>query len=250
MIHKVFKWVAVLCLFSTAIAYFAFGNQLVQQQERQVICKEVKIEIADSALTRLVLPDDLFLFFNQKNILLAGNMMHEIDLHDLEQLVANESGIKLCQVYTRINGVVTFSLSQRVPLLRLETSRGAFYLDDSGVLFPAVPRRTAYVPIVSGNIPLNDEEWMERLFHLGTYVRNHRFWNAQIEQLHVHQPHNIEIIQRAGTQTTVMMGDLSRFEYKLQKLYTFYRTVAATQGWDKYNYIDIRYGNQIVCRQT
>ena len=249
IVYTVLKWTGITLLFLLAFGYLLLANRLVQQQERQVFCNKIDIEIADSALTRLVIPQDLHRFFNQQNIHLTGSKMFYLNTYGLEQLISKESGVKQCQVYNRINGVVTISLSQRVPLLRVEAPHAAYYIDDSGVLFPSVPNRTAYVPVVSGNIPLHNTEWMDKLYQLGSYIHSHRFWNAQVEQLHVHEPNNIELIQRAGTQTTVLMGDLSQFEYKLQKLYTFYRTVAATQGWDKYTSIDIRYGDQIVCRQ-
>ena len=243
------KVLGVACLFAAVILYFTIADAVAQYGEREALCKEVRVEIADSEVTRLVLPEDVHAFLAQKKIFLTQKKLHEVNLYQLEELFVHETGIKACHAFTRLNGVVTLHFSQRTPLLRLETPQGTLYMDDAGVLFPTSAGRTAYVPVVSGNIPVKDADWMGKLFDFGTYIRNHHFWNAQVEQLYVHAPQQVELIQRVGSQT-VLLGDLSRFAYKLQKLYTFYRTVAAVEGWDKYDYIDLRFDRQVVCRSA
>ena len=246
---KGLKIFGITCLFLLAAAYFAGSTMMVQQQQSQTVCQKVRIHIVDSVAAQLVLQQDIETFLKSNRLSFVGEKLYQINLNQVEQLITNEQGIKKCEVYTQPNGILTLSIAQRSPLLRLETPRGGYYLDDSGTLFPALPRRTAYVPVVSGNIPMHQPEWMTQLYNFGLYIRGSRFWNAQIEQLHVYDLNNIEIIQRAGTQTTVLMGSLDRFEYKLQKLYTFYRTVAASEGWELYDSIDLRFNDQIVCKK-
>jgi cell division protein FtsQ len=245
IIVKIFGFV---CLFLMAAAYFAGSTVIVQKKMDEMSCTDIHIQIVDSTVSRLVLQHDIYDFLNKNKISLIGKKIKDIDLYQLEQLMKQEKGIENCEVFTRLNGVVTFRIAQRIPLLRLETSRGSYYLDDSGALFPTIPQRTAYVPVVSGNVPIEHAAWMAQLYEFGLYIRNNRFWNAQIEQLYVHNMRNIEVVSRTGAQTTILLGDLDRFEYKLQKLYTFYCTVAVTHGWDRYDRIDLRFNNQIVCR--
>ncbi|MCL2501878.1 MAG: cell division protein FtsQ/DivIB [Bacteroidales bacterium] len=249
IIRKIVRIAGIVSLFLVAAAYFAFSRMVAEQGQAQLSCTEIHVHIADSSVNRMVLPQEVHAFLQKNKLVAPGMKWTEIDLHNLEQRLTAESGIKHCQVYGHINGSLHIKLAQRTPILRLETAKGGYYIDESGVLFPVMPQRTAYVPVVSGNIPLEEETWLAQLYDFGRYIRGNRFWNAQITQLHVHAPHNIEIIQRIGHQT-IMMGDLSQFEYKLQKLYSFFRTVSALEGWDKYGFIDIRFSNQIVCRPT
>jgi cell division protein FtsQ len=249
-VSKGLKIVAIGLLFLTAAAYFAGSAMLVRQQKKLIVCQNVKVQIIDSAASQLILPQDIHALLNAKRVSLVGKKIDSVNMYQLEKLLNQEQGVRRGEVFMRQNGVITLSVTQRSPLLRLHTSQGSYYLDDSGEIFPSVPRRTAYVPVVSGNIPIKQQEWMAQLHRFGQYICGNRFWNAQIEQLYVHDPNNIEIIQRAGTQTTVLLGTLDGFENKLQKLYTFYRTVAVTQGWDKYETIDLRFHNQIVCKKV
>lgn len=246
---KVLKAVGITCLLMMIGAYFALSTVVVQQKQSEAVCHTINVQIVDSTTAQLVVKEDVLSILEKKGKRLLGEKLSQIDLYQLEQLITEEKGINHCEVFTRLNGVVTLRIAQQSPILRLETVRGSFYLDNTGVLFSAIPQRTAYVPVVSGNIPIERKEWIEQLYLFGNYIRNNRFWNAQIEQLYVHDLNNIEIIQRAGTHTTVMLGNLDRFETKLQKLYTFYQTVASTQGWNQYTSIDLRYQNQIVCRK-
>jgi len=247
IIFKIFKILGVICLFVLTAAYFAGSATLVHKKSDEVVCTAINIQIVDSTVSRLVLQQDIHAFLHKNKISLIGEKIKDINLYQLEQQFKQERGIENCEVFTHLNGVITFRIAQRSPLLRLETSRGSYYLDDSGTLFPTIPQRTAYVPVVSGNIPVDDKVWLTQLHSFGLFIRSNRFWNAQIEQLYVHHPHHIELIPRAGAHTTILLGDLNRYEHKLQKLYTFYRTIAVTQGWDKYDRIDLRFNNQIVC---
>jgi len=43
------------------------------------------------------------------------------------------------------------------------------------------------------------------------------------------------------------LGDIDKGEEQLDKLLLFYREALAWEGWDGYNYIDLRYNDQIVC---
>jgi len=250
VIVKIANILGLVCLFLLTAAYFAGSTMLVQQEKGKVVCTHFHIEIVDSMAVQLVLQQDIRAFLKNNRIPIVGEKMVGINLHQLEQLVGQERGIKSCEVFTHLNGVLRLRITQRSPLFRLETPKGSYYLDESGLIFPTISQRTVYVPVVSGSVPVGDVSWMAQLLDFGRYVRNHRFWNAQIEQIYVHEPNHIELIQRVGTPTTVLMGNFNRFENKLQKLYTFYRTVAPAYGWDRYECVDLRFLNQIVCRKT
>ena len=245
---KILKIFGIASLFLMVAAYFAFSTVMVQQKKGEVVCREVNIHIVDSTVSRMVLQQDIVTFLQKSKIPLIGEKLDLIDLHQLEQLILQQREVEKCEAYIHLNGVLTLRLTQRSPLLRLITSNGSYYLDYSGVLFPATPQRTAYVPVVSGNIPIENNEWIAQLYQFGLYIRNNPFWNAQIEQIYVHNRYHIEMIPRAGASTSILLGNFDHFENKLQKLYTFYRTVALAGGWDQYDRIDLRFNNQIVCR--
>ena len=241
------KGIISICLFLMMAAYFTVSTLMVQQKNGETVCQNIQILITDSTAAQLVLPQDILSILEKNEMHLVGEKLSQINLYELEQLMKQEKGIDNCDAYTHLNGTLTLRITQRSPLLRLETPKGSYYIDNTGALFPTIAQRTAYVPVVSGNPPIENEAWITQLYNFGLFIRNNRFWNAQIEQLYIHNLNNIELIPRAGAHTAILLGSLDHFEYKLQKLYTFYRTVASSQGWNKYNTIDLRFNHQIIC---
>jgi hypothetical protein len=246
---RIAKFTGILMLFLLLGAYFVGASLLQQQGQPQLLCKRLDIHIADSSHNRLVLQEDVYDFFQKHYPSLLGDKITELNTHQIENRLQEMVGIQSCEIYHDIQGSLTANITLRQPLLRLLSEEGSYYLDDAGALFPSLPRRTAYVPVVSGNIPLTEASWIAQLYEFGQYIHNHRFWDAQIEQLYVHNPQHIELIPRAGQQT-IILGDLHRFQYKLQKLYSFYRNVAPAEGWDSYASVDLRFGDQIVCTRN
>lgn len=243
------KILGTISLFLLAGAYLAFSTMLVSEKQKQLVCQNINVIIIDSSATQLVLKEDVYAILQKREKNPLGQKIIKVDLHKIEEIMKEEQCINRCEVYSTINGMLTIKIAQQSPILRLETKRGSFYMDNTGALFPTIPQRTAYVPVVSGNIPIENREWIAHLFRFGTFIHQHRFWSAQIEQLYIHDINHIEIVQRAGTKTTVMLGSFERFETKLQKLYTFYQTITSTLGWNRYSSIDLRFQNQIVCKK-
>jgi len=136
------------------------------------------------------------------------------------------------------------------------TLAGSYYIDETGYLFPLTNVYTSYVPIVTGNISVSfksgycgeipkEDKLLQQIYHFGSFLQNNDFWASQIQQLYVQTPYNIDFVPRAGNQL-IKLGTLDNVEYKLKKLYTFYKQAIPQEGWDKYSKIDLRYSNQVV----
>jgi len=81
---------------------------------------------------------------------------------------------------------------------------------------------------------------------LAQFIYNDELWRAQIAQVYVDNPNNIELIPRVGPHT-IILGSADNFEHKLAKLRIFYQTALPEEGWNKYKQINLKYSNQIVC---
>jgi hypothetical protein len=177
----------------------------------------------------------------------------------VEELLNKRSAIKNSQVSITRDGIMNINITQRKPILRIQTENGGFYVDEEKYIFPLVSSFTSYVPIVSGKIPftLNSDhrglaiedynDWMGKILNLGYYINYHPFWNAQIEQIYVGENGDIYLSPRVGNHK-IVIGDLDNIEAKFKKLYAFYKTIIPVEGWDKYSSVNVKYNNQIVCQ--
>mgnify|MGYP000547290813 CR=1 FL=1 len=102
----------------------------------------------------------------------------------------------------------------------------------------------AHRVIVTGNVEKSFA--MKDLYKFGVFLHNNKFWDAQIEQIHVLPDQNIELVPRVGDHL-VYLGKLENFEDKLARLKEFYKKGLNRVGWNKYSRINLEFSNQIIC---
>ena len=93
--------------------------------------------------------------------------------------------------------------------------------------------------------------YLYKLLNFVKFVEDDPFWRAQIVQINVvnsevYDSPQVEITPRVGRHVACL-GEIEQAEQNLKKLMLFYREALAWEGWDGYNYIDLRYEDQIVC---
>ena len=75
---------------------------------------------------------------------------------------------------------------------------------------------------------------------------NNPFWDAQIEQIYVTENNEIELIPRIGD-NLILLGKIDNFEQKLENLQCLYEQALSKVGWNKYDTINLKYNNQVIC---
>jgi cell division protein FtsQ len=104
----------------------------------------------------------------------------------------------------------------------------------------------AYVPIVTGRVPLRFATG--ELYDFVLWVEDDDYWRAQIEQIHVVSPKRIELVPRVGS-GVIVLGSLENYPLKLRKLKKLYQDGFSSFGWNDYAEVDLRFRGQVVCRK-
>lgn len=259
MFKKVLKVFGYTLLLTLMAAYFVFSTMLTRKEQKKLTCKSIKVVILDSAVNRFVSKQEIVDLLQVEGITPNESKLRHINQHTLECFLSNRNAIRKSEVnYTR-DGVLNVIITQRRPILRLETPEGGFYMDETAYIFPLVKTFTSYVPIVSGNIPLNlkpgqrgkakmNKEWAEALRDFGLFLSKEDVWDSMIEQIYVDEKEIIHITPRVGEQE-IIFGHLDNVEYKFKKLDAFYHDIIPVEGWEKYKTVDLQFSNQIVCKK-
>lgn len=87
---------------------------------------------------------------------------------------------------------------------------------------------------------------MNNLYKLSAFITKDKFLKAQIEQIYVDPNGEFELIPRVGTHT-ILMGRADNLEDKFERLFVFYRMGLSKTGWSRYNIINIKFKDQVVC---
>ncbi|MDR0729819.1 MAG: hypothetical protein LBF19_06850 [Prevotellaceae bacterium] len=238
------------------VAYLVTTTGFVDKKRQQIYCRHIDITICDSAVNRFIDTRNVRQLIDRANSSLIGAPVDRINTRRIENKLNAQSVIRNASACTSIDGVLHIRVYQRRPVMRVLTEQGSFYIDDAGYIFPFSHTYTSYVPIVTGNIAPSfkaghtgdipdKDNLIKQLYTFGLFLDKHDFWQSQVLQLHVHNAHDIEIIPRVGNQL-IKLGSLDNYEYKLKKLYAFYRYALPNEGWKRYSKIDLRYGNQVI----
>lgn len=171
--------------------------------------------------------------------------MERISTKSLERELSKHPLIDEAECYKTPSGKVCVEVTQRIPILRVMSANGQnYYLDNKGTIMPPEAKCVAHRVIVTGNVEKSFA--MKDLYKFGVFLHNNKFWDAQIEQIHVLPDQNIELVPRVGDHL-VYLGKLENFENKLARLKEFYKKGLNRVGWNKYSRINLEFSNQIIC---
>jgi cell division protein FtsQ len=259
VLWNIFKWAAL-------IAYMVAGLSFVTHRNREVVCSRIRVRVVDSLENSFVRSRDIVRMIDRKGHSPIGRPLCTINTHELERELASLMAVRDVQAYKTLDGELRVRVKQRRPIVRVfNRSNQSYYIDDMGLIQPLSERYSAHVLVVNGNIVepfrpkanVNVLAWRDslqngirpviyQLYEFARYVSADDFWNAQIAQVYIDGPNDVELIPRVGPHV-VQLGGFVNFESKLKKLKKFYEKALPTEGWNKYSMINLKYANQIIC---
>lgn len=258
MFKKILKYVAISLGVLCFGAYFIHASILREAGTEREICNKVRVVITDSAEFGFVNVEDVERFIKESPNNYIGSKRSDIDLYKLEQELKYYNAIKDCHASIDINGVLLAKITQRRPLFRIESSRRSLYVDNSGYIFYPSLSFAVYVPVVTGEIPIefNDDlnenldeyqkEWISNMIRVVSYIEADPFLSAQIQQIDIEKGESISLYTLAGDQR-IIFGRFDSIDFKFKKLMAFYRHIVPNMGWDTYSQINLTFSDQIVC---
>jgi cell division protein FtsQ len=184
---------------------------------------------------------------------LIGKKLREINAEEIEKEVGKHNTILKADAYkmvvrdtTGYKGVLAVKVKHRTPVMRVITPDVSYYMDTEGVRFPTSTRYSANVVLVTGNV--SEELARGSLLPLIRFVSGNDFWQAQIKQIHVDRNEELLMTPLVGNQL-IEFGTAEDFRKKLRNLMAFYEQVLASNNWDKYERISLKYRNQIIAKK-
>jgi cell division protein FtsQ len=256
IVKKSAIWVFTL---TYLIVVFGFVDNRYEDQ----LCNRIKIAIKDSTNTRFLTDREIIRKIDREGIKYLGLKLNELSLSGIENAVKSNQLVKDCKAYTGINGILHVDILQRKPLVRIiEADNRSYYLDLEGNVLNLSSHYTPHILVVNGRIrtslrigqpaniyqmeSLKSGQLLKDILELGKYIENEEFWKAQIVQVYVNKSGEFELIPRVGPHV-IILGKLSDYREKFDKLELFYKEGLNNVGWNHYVKINLKYKDQIVC---
>ena len=243
---------------------FLLGFSYVEHDS--VICREYSIDIDYGDADMLVTREDIYNIVKQSGHVLKGQPVSYIHAEKIESSIRKQPYVARANVFVTIDGKTEIHVVQRQPILRIFNQKGeSYYLDGTGHLLPLNPDFSARVLVANGYIPesysktvnyLQDtvrmkdsiqfNSVMNNLFTLSLFIMKDPFLKALIDEVYVEKNGEFELIPKVGNQL-ILLGTTENLKDKFDRLLVFYRHGLNITGWNKYNIINIKYKNQVVC---
>ncbi len=187
----------------------------------------------------------------------------QVDFQAIESYLESLSEVKSVKVYAEIGDQWQIHVVMRQPIARIFNLNGSScYLDKDGKLMPLSDNYTAHVLTVNGyinetnmskkvsdvinNDSLKTIEIIDDLYKISKYVCFDKFFSSQITHVYINSEKEFEFIPRVGKQR-ILFGGSHHYKGKFKKLKVFYTEGLAKAGWGKYDTINVKFKNQIVC---
>ncbi len=216
-------------------------------------CKKMEIDISGVRH---------FLFLNRKdveNIVTDGGISHpegkairDFDLHRLEGILEKNVWVKDAELFFDNNQVLHIKLLEREPVARIFSKNGtSFYIDSSGFRMPLSNKLTVKLPVFTG-FPVQrlrlrgaDSVLMKHIKGISQFIREDKFWMAQIAQVDITPSYTFEMIPVVGNHI-IEFGNGENYESKFRRLFVFYRQVLSQAGLTLYNRVNVEFDQQVV----
>jgi cell division protein FtsQ len=246
------------------VVLFIFANK----KQDQTTCPEFVIEMDYNSGDALVSRFYVRQLVTDAGIKVKGEKLGEIPMAQIHKAIEASPFVKKANLTMDVTGKVKALVIQRSPLVRIIDSKGSqFYLDTEGKKVPISHEYSSRVLVANGRIESsrentqgalpskNNEEYkklsrdLQKIFVTSKSIKSDEFLNALIEQVHLNQSGELELIPKIGEQI-ILLGDTTQIKEKLEKLKIFYTMGNRTEAWSNYREINLKYQDQVVCKKS
>jgi cell division protein FtsQ len=182
---------------------------------------------------------------------MKGCLLDTLETDWIEEEIEKLSWVKKADIFKSYGfgddgfaGVMKVKITQHTPMFRVQHGETGYYVGVEKNRLPLSTLHTPRVLVVTGNV---DKKLIEgELYTFIQYVKNDRFWNAQLEQVHVTRHKDLVLVPRIGSHL-IEFGPPVDMEIKFRNLEAIYKHGFDEESWRKYKYVSLKYNNQVIC---
>lgn len=226
----------------------------------------VSISVVDE--NAFITEDELLTRVRRAGLYEVGQASESLNTNAIEQFVRKMPEVEEVDVFKQMGSHWSIRVKVRQPLARIFNRYGqSFYVDSKGETMQPTANFQARVVVFSGFIPdrcdsltvdeiinnasLKSIRKLDDIYRISDYVCHDPFLRAQISQVHLTRSGSFVLVPQVGTHKIIFgtANNDREVKEKMEKLKVFYQEGLPYEGWNKYEKIDLRFRNQIVCKK-
>jgi len=237
---KIFNWTNIRLVLVLGAVVFLYSFSQHRNGERK-LTKSAVVFVGEN---------DLFMTPETVNKLLIENKRdasaikkEEVDLNKIEKILDSQDMIEKSDVFVSIDGVLKAEVKQKIPIARIYDGGSSFYIDYEGNKMPLSDNFTARVPIVSGAINKKNNEDLAALFRT---IYDDAFLKKNIIAIQIMPNGSLKLFNR-NYNYFIDFGRTINVDEKFRNYKAFFQKAVLDSSLYKYNKIDLRFTEQVVC---
>ena len=213
-------------------------------------CVSMRYIIEDKAERMYLTESELNMLLYADDVYPLGRKLNLISLHRIEQAIKGHPMVRTAECYMTPRNEVRVRLTQRVPMVRVQTHTDTWLVDTDRRVMQARAAVKDTVLLVTGNV--GPQMATTQLADFAEWLQDHRYWRARIHHIYVQSPYMtyLYLKEADGRQKAerVVMGAMNGYERKLTKLRTFLENAGEALQDKHYTEYDLRFRGQVIGR--
>lgn len=215
-------------------------------------CRSLRYMIEDREERLYLTEIELTQLLRAKDLYPVNRVVAPTTLHQIEKTIAQHPMVRTAQCYITPRGEMRIRITQRVPLLRVQTPIEVYFIDTDRRVMAYRESVRDKVPVVTGNVGVTQAS--NSLADFALWLQKNDYWRPRIHHLQVQNPQMVYIYLHLNTDSEtvtfhrVVLGSMRGYEAKLNKLRVFMEDGKEALKDKHYRELDLRFRGQIVGR--
>ena len=207
-------------------------------------CASLRYIIEDRNERHYVTETELDAVLKSAELYPVGKQLNKLSLHRIEQAIVHHPMVRTAECYVTPRHEMRIRLTQRVPILRVQTTGEVYFVDTDRRVMEARNAVQDSVLVVTGAVGVQMATSQLADFALG--LQRDRYWRTRVEQIRVQTPQMVYVYQHE--QPRIVLGSMHGYERKLAKMRRFYENADPVILEKEYKEYDVRFKGQVIGR--
>ena len=196
-----------------------------------------RMYLTEAELSRLLQAEDLYP---------VGRYLDRGLLHRIERTIGAHPMVRTAECYTTPRNEMRIRITQRVPLVRVQTPGDTYLIDRDRRVMPVRVAVTDTVLIARGAVGVQLAS--KQLADFAEWLEKEPYWKERVDHVYVQSPQMIYVYLHGANAPRVLIGPMRGYARKLAKLQVFLDNSAEAIKDKHYNELDVRFKGQVVGR--
>ena len=213
-------------------------------------CVSLSYEIEDLDERAYVTERELDTMLRHADMYPVGRPIDRVSLQQIENAVRRHPMVRTAECYATPRRNIYVRLTQRVPLVRVQTGAETYLIDTDRRQMQARASVKDSVLRVTGAV--GPQTAARQMGDFAEWLQDNRYWQERIDHVHLRNPRMAVLYLKQplanGQKPMVLLGTMNDYESKLAKLRVFMENGEMAIQDKQYSELDLRFRGQVIGR--